>query len=57
MVTQADDVDILVKNWSALFSMSIDKHTPIMQMRISENYCPWINQDLKALMRNRAIGQ
>ena len=24
-----------------------------MQMRVSEIYCPWINQDLKALMRNR----
>ena len=53
VVTQTDDVDILVKNWSALFSMIIDKHAPIMQMRVSEKYCPWINQELKALMRNR----
>ena len=36
-----------------LFSMIIDKHAPIMQMRVSEKYCPWINKDLKALMRNR----
>ena len=53
VVTQTDDIDILVKNWSALFSMIIDKHAPIMQMRVSEKYCPWINQELKALMRNR----
>ena len=53
VATETDDVDILVKNWSALFSMIIDKHAPIMQMRVSEKYCPWINQDLKALMRNR----
>ena len=24
-----------------------------MQMRVSEKYCPWINQELDALMRNR----
>ena len=53
MVTQTDDVDVLLKNWSALFSRIIDKHAPVMQLRVSEKYCPWINQDLKALMRNR----
>ena len=53
VVTQTVDIDILVRNWSALFSMIIDKHAPLMQMRVSEKYCPWINQDLKALMRNR----
>ena len=33
--------------------MIIDKHAPLMQMRVSEKYCPWINQDLKVLMRIR----
>ena len=51
--TQTDDEDILVKNWSALFSVIIEKHVTIMQMRVSKKYYPWINQDLKALMRNR----
>ena len=53
VVTQTDDVDIIVKNWSALFSWIIDKHAPILQMCVSEKYCPWINHDLKVLMRNR----
>ena len=53
VVTQTDDIDIFYRNWSALFSMIIHKHAPLMQMRVSEKYCPWINQDLKALMRNR----
>ena len=33
--------------------MIIDKHAPILQMRESEKYCPWINQDLKAPIHNR----
>ena len=40
VVTQTDDVDILVKNWSALFSMIIDKHAPIRQVRVSEKVLP-----------------
>ena len=53
VATQTEDVDILVENWSALFSMTIDNHAPIMRMQVSEKYCPWINQDRRALMRNR----
>ena len=53
VVTQTDDVDKIIKNWSALFSSIIDKHAPILQMRVSEKYCSWINQDLKVLMRSR----
>ena len=53
VITQTDDIGILVTKRSALFSMIIDKHVPLMQMRVSETYCPWINQDLKKLMRNR----
>ena len=51
VVAQTDDVDVLVKNWSALLSMIIDKYAPRVQMRVSEKYCPWANQDLKALIR------
>ena len=53
VITQTDDKGILVTKRSALFSIIIDKHVPLMQMRVSETYCPWINQDLKKLMRNR----
>ena len=52
VVAQTDDVDVLVKNWSDLFSMIIDKYAPRVQMRVSEKQWPWVNQDLKALTRN-----
>ena len=51
-VTQKNDEDILVKNWPALFSMIIDKHAPITQMRVCKKCCHWLNQELTALMRN-----
>ena len=33
--------------------MTIDKHAPIKSIRVSEKYCPWINNDLKKLIRER----
>ena len=50
---QTDDVDILVNNWSSLFSFVIEKHAPLKEIRVSERYCPSIGKDLKSLMRTR----
>ena len=48
-----DDVNVLVSNWSSMFSLIIEKHAPMANMRVSEKYCPWINQNLKDLIRSR----
>ena len=53
MLTETDDINTLVNNWSNLFSLIIDKHAPITEMRVSEKYCPWIDKDLRDLMQTR----
>ena len=53
MVTVTDNINSLVNDWSAIFSASVEKHTPLREMCVSEKYCPWINRDLKNLMRTR----
>ena len=40
MPTGTDDIDVLVSNWSNLFSLIIEKHAPMTVMRVSEKYCP-----------------
>ena len=50
---ETDDVNVLVTQWSTLFSLIIDKHAPIKSLRVSERYCPWVNEDLKRLIRSR----
>ena len=50
---QTDDINTLVNDWSTLFSLIIEKHAPLKEMRVSEKYCPWIDKDLKGLMRAR----
>ena len=53
IVSRPIDINMLVDNWSNLFSMTIDKHAPITSMLVSEKYCPWINKDFRGLIRER----
>ena len=53
MLLETDDINVLVNDWSNLFSIIIDKHAPLIEMRVSEKYCPWINKDLMNLMKTR----
>ena len=50
---QTDDINTLVNDWSTLFSLIIEKHAPLKELRVSEKYCPWIDKDVKGLMRTR----
>ena len=53
MLTETDDINVLVNHWTSTFSLIIDKHAPLCEMRVSEKYCPWIDRDLRDLMRTR----
>ena len=53
IVSRPIDINVLVDDSSNLFSMIIDKHAPIKSLRVCEKYCPWINKDLKGLIRER----
>ena len=50
---QTDDINVLVSNWSKLFSSVIERHTPVQTMRVQDKLCPWVNADLKALIKSR----
>ena len=50
---QTDDINILVSNWFNLFSSIIEKHALVHKMRVSDKYCPWVNADLRALIKSR----
>ena len=53
IVSRPIDINMLVNDCSNLFSMIIDNYTPIKSMLASEKYCPWINKDLRGLIRER----
>ena len=43
----------MVEAWSYLFSFIIEKHAPIRDIRVSDRNCPWVNSELKAMMKSR----
>ena len=47
------DANLLVQQFSNVFSQVIEKHAPLRQIHVSEKHCPWINSDLKNLIRTR----
>ena len=38
VVSGTDDINLPVNRWSNLFSMTIEKHAPIVEMRVSEKH-------------------
>ena len=53
MLNDTDDINVLVNHWTSIFSLIIDKHAPLCEMRVSEKYCPWIDRELRDPMRTR----
>ena len=53
MVIGTDDINALVNCWSNLFSIIIEKHAPMVEMRYAEKYCPWIDKDFRDLICSR----
>ena len=53
VVSVTNDIDSMVETWSDLFLSIIGKHAPVRDIRVSERNCPWVNVDLKALMKSR----
>ena len=52
LVYRTDDTNTMVNDWSPLFSAVIEKHAPIREMRVSDKNSPWVNSELKYLMKS-----
>ena len=53
IVTQTDDVNIIVEQWTKIFSLILEKHAPLRNRRVSERFCPWITKDFKLMCASR----
>ena len=53
IVSITGDVNYSVCEWTNLFSLSIEKHASSCRIRVAENCSPWIDKELKTLMRTR----
>ena len=53
IVTHTDDVNIIVEQWTTMFSLVLEKHAPLRNRRVSERFCPWITKDFKLICASR----
>ena len=53
IVSKTDDMNYSICEWTNLFFLTIEKHAPLSQIRVSEESSPWIKRELKTLMRTR----
>ena len=53
VVNKTVNNNVIVKEWSSLLSAVREKHAPIRKIRVSDRNCPWINKELKLLMKSR----
>ena len=48
-----NDISIIVEQWTNMFSLILEKHAPVRNRRVSENFCPWLTKELKQLSVTR----
>ena len=39
-VENSDDIDVVINNWTSIFSLILEKHAPMRERRVSEKFCP-----------------
>ena len=53
IVQNTDDIDVVINNWTSIFSLILERHAPIRERRVSEKFCPWLTSDLKVMCKAR----
>ena len=53
MVSHTDDVNIIMEQWTTMFSLVLKKHAPLRYRRVSEKFCPWITKNFKLMCASR----
>ena len=48
-----DDLDDVVEAWSRLFLEVLNQHAPVREVRVRAKSLPWIDDELRVLMRQR----
>ena len=53
IVSNGDDINLIVEQWTKMFSLILDKHAPVRNRRVSNKFSPWLTKDLKQLSATR----
>ena len=53
IVSNGDDIDLIVEQWTNMISLILEKHAPVGNRRVSEKFSPWLTNDFKQLSATR----
>ena len=53
IVSNGDDINLIVEQWTNMFSLILEKHAPVRNRRVSEKFSPWLTNDFKQLSATR----
>ena len=53
IVSNGDDINIVVEQWIKMFSLILEKHAPVRNRRVSVKFSHWLTKDLKQLSATR----
>ena len=49
IVSNNDDVNLIVEQWASSFLLILEKHAPLREKLVSEKFCLWLTKDLKLI--------
>ena len=49
IVSNNDDVNLIVEQWTSSFLLILEKHAPLREKRVTEKFCFWLTTDLKLM--------
>ena len=53
IVSNGDDINRIVEQWTKMFSFILEKHAPVRNRRVSEKFSPWLTKGVKQLSATR----
>ena len=53
IVRNTEDINVVVNNWTKIFSLILEKHAPRRNRRVSDKFCPWLTNDFNLMCRAR----
>ena len=53
IVSNTDDINKIVEQWSHLFSLILEKHAPMRNKRVSEKFSPWLTKEFPTMSATR----
>ena len=53
IVSNTDDINTIIEQWSRLFSFFLEKHSPIRNNRVFEKFSPWLTKDFHTMSATR----